>query len=406
MNTIATAAIMPQTYKLAMRKPSALVLLFLISFGSIGAVMFTPSLPNIGQYFHVGSSTAQLTVTAYLIGYALGQLPYGPLANRFGRKKTIMIGVVLEIIGAILSVLAAPTHAFSLLIFARFLTALGACVGLMMSFTIISDYFHEQQARVLISYLLTAFAIMPGLSVALGGVLTSYFGWISCFYFLIAYGVVIALMTLTLPETAIQLNHKALALTSIVQSYKKAFKNKKLIVYAMIMGGSTAGTYLFSGMAPFINAHFIGLTSKEYGLFNLIPSAGFLVGGLISAKMARFFAARTAILLGIITAILGAFSLLLLFMQLHLSAWDLFLPIAFVQMCNTLVFPNASTLATQNSDDKSTASAVMNFLNLSTAVIFVFIGGIVPLTHAVVFPILLLLIFMGMLVVYKKTNSA
>ncbi len=279
MNTITTAAIMSESYKLDMRKPSALILLFLISFGSIGAVLFTPSLPLISQFFHISSSAAQLTVTAYLLGYALGQLPYGPLANRFGRKKTIMIGVILEIIGATLSVLAAPTHSFTLLIFARFLTAFGACVGLMISFTMINDYFYEQQARVLVSYLLTAFAIMPGISVALGGVLTSYFGWISCFYFLVGYGVVIGLMSLTLPETATKLNYKALELTSILQSYKKVLQNKKLITYAMLMGGSTAGTYLFSSMAPFINAHFIGLTSKDYGFFNLIPSAGFLIGG-------------------------------------------------------------------------------------------------------------------------------
>lgn len=405
MNTIATTANLPQTYKLAMRKPSALVLLFLISFGSIGGVLFTPSLPMISQYFHVGSSAAQLTVTAYLIGYALGQLPYGPLANRFGRKKTILIGVILEIIGATLAVLAAPAHSFCLLIFARFLTAFGACVGLMISFTIINDYFQEQQARVLVSYLLTAFAIMPGLSVALGGVLTSYFGWISCFYFLIIYGVVIGLMSLTLPETATKLNSRALELTHIVQSYKKVLQNKKLIGYAMIMGGSTAGTYLFSGMAPFINAHFIGLTANQYGLFNIIPSAGFLVGGLLSAKMARFFAARTVILIGVVTAMFGAFCLLLLSLQNHLSAWDLFLPIAFVQMCNSLVFPNASTLATQNTEDKSSSSAVMNFLNLTTAVIFVFVGGIVPLTHAVVFPLLLVMIFSGMLLVYRNTND-
>ncbi len=121
--------------------------------------------------------------------------------------------------------------------------------------------------------------------------------------------------------------------------------------------------------------------------------------------MAKFFTAKTAILSGIMTAILGALALLFLFMQSHISAWDLFLPVAFVQMCNTLVFPNASALATQNSEDKSTASAVMNFLNLSTAVIFVFIGGIVPLTHAIVFPVLLGLIFLGMLFLYKKANS-
>ncbi len=405
MNTLTSTVLTDQSYKLTTHKPSALVLLFLISFGSIGAVLFTPALPNISDYFHISSSATQFTITAYLLGYAIGQLPYGPLANRFGRKKTILIGVSLEIIGATLSVLAAPMHSFALLIFARFITAMGACVGLMMSFTIISDFFHEHQARVLISYLLTAFAIMPGISVTLGGYLTSYFGWISTFYFLIAYGVIIALMTTTLPETATCFNQNALKISHILQSYKKVIRDKKLICYAMIMGGCTAGTYLFSGMAPFISMHFIGLTPKQYGLFNIIPSMGLLIGGLLSAKLAKVITAKTAIFMGILTALLGALCLLLLFGLSKLSAMDLFIPIAFVQMCNTLVFPNASTLASRNTQDKSSASAMMNFLNLSTAVVFVFIGSVVPMTHAIIFPVLLVGIFIGMYVLFLNISA-
>lgn len=404
MNTLAATAISDQTYKLTTKKPSALVLLFLISFGSIGAVLFTPALPTMSDYFHISSSAAQFTITAYLLGYAFGQLPYGPLANRFGRKKTILIGVALEIIGAALSVFSASMHSFYLLILARFITATGACVGLMMSFTIISDFFHEQQARVLISYLLTAFAIMPGLSVTIGGFLTSYCGWISTFYFLIAYGIVIALMTLTLPETATCLNPRALKISHMLNSYKKVLSNKKLFAYAMIMGGSTAGTYLFSGMAPFISMHFIGLTPKQYGLFNLIPSMGFLVGGLLSAKLANSVSAKSAILIGILTASAGALCLLFLFTQSVLTALDLFLPIAFIQMCNTLIFPNASTLASQNSQDKPTASALMNFLNLSTAVVFVFIGSIMPMAHIIIFPLLLVTIFVSMFFIFQKVT--
>lgn len=403
MNTLAATAISDQTYKLATKKPSALALLFLISFGSIGAVLFTPALPTMSDYFHISSSAAQFTITAYLLGYAFGQLPYGPLANRFGRKKTILIGVAFEILGAVLSVLSASMHSFYLLILARFITATGACVGLMMSFTIISDYFHEQQARVLISYLLTAFAIMPGLSVTIGGFLTSYCGWISTFYFLIAYGITVALMTLTLPETATCFNPQALKISHMLNSYKKALSNKKLLAYAMIMGCSTAGNYLFSGMAPFISMHFIGMTPKQYGLFNLIPSLGLLVGGLLAAKMAKSVSAKSTIFLGILTACAGALCLLFLFTQAKLTALNLFLPIAFIQLCNSLVFPNASTLATQNSQDKPTASALMNFINLSTAVVFVFIGGVLPISHVLIFPLLLVGIFMSMFFIYQKT---
>lgn len=71
-------------------KPQFMILLFLVSFASVGAVLFTPALPSITSFFQVSVGQAQLTITSYLIGYALGQLPYGPLANRFGRKKTLI----------------------------------------------------------------------------------------------------------------------------------------------------------------------------------------------------------------------------------------------------------------------------------------------------------------------------
>jgi MFS family permease len=74
-------------------KPQFLTLLLLVSFGSVGAVLFTPALPAIQQFFQVTVGQAQLTMTSYLLGYALGQLPYGPLANGIGRKKTLYIGI-------------------------------------------------------------------------------------------------------------------------------------------------------------------------------------------------------------------------------------------------------------------------------------------------------------------------
>lgn len=377
------------TYKLCLKKPSLIVLIFLISFGSIGGVLFTPALPEMSHFFHVATNAAQFTVTAYLLGYAFGQLPYGPLANRFGRKKTIMIGIIMEIIGALLSVLAAPMHSFTLLIVARFITALGACVGLMMSLTIISDYFHDQEARKTISYVTTAFSVVPGMSVALGGLLTTYFGWISCFYFLVGYGILLLLLIQLLPETAKKLDPHALHISNIFCRYGKVICDKNLLIYAFLVGGCTAASYLFSSMAPFIGMHSIGLSPKTYGLLNLIPSVGFLFGSLLAARLVHIISARPTILLGIIFTTISVVLLFSFSLLPHMSAWELFIPIAMLLFSVSLIFPNASAMATQNSCDKSTASALMSFINLGTAVIAVFAGGLLPLTHAIVLPLML-----------------
>src|SRR5579872_5320134 len=164
--------------------PSLIVLLLLVSFGSVGAVLIAPALPAIQLFFNRSVGEAQLVITAYLAGYGLGQLPYGPMANGLGRKKTLMIGIIIAIFGSLLCVLSKTTHSFALLIFGRFVQALGACVGLKISFTMIADCFEQKEATRKVSQLIFAFAIMPGVAMAIGGWLTQMFDWQSCFYFL------------------------------------------------------------------------------------------------------------------------------------------------------------------------------------------------------------------------------
>src|SRR5436190_17052493 len=100
---------------------SFFTLLLLISFASVNAVLFTPALPAIANFFAISDSTAQLTITWFLVGYAIGQLIYGPIANRYGRKPALYVGISLQIFSSLLCVLAGKLHLYSLLVTARFL---------------------------------------------------------------------------------------------------------------------------------------------------------------------------------------------------------------------------------------------------------------------------------------------
>src|SRR3990167_2608751 len=107
-------------------------MLLMISFASVNALLFTPALPDIAAYFAITHDTAQLTISWYLIGYAVGQLLYGPLANRFGRKPAIYGGIILQIISSLICVSAGTFHNFSILVIGRLLLAFGSGVGLKM----------------------------------------------------------------------------------------------------------------------------------------------------------------------------------------------------------------------------------------------------------------------------------
>ena len=126
--------------------PSMITLILLTSFAAAGAMFLTPALPLMASTLSITAEHVQLVVSVYLAGYALGMLPYGPFANRFGRKPTLYFGLVLAIIGALLSVIAGSFQHFNLLVLGRLVTAVGASVGLKIAYTIVGDLYSHGQA--------------------------------------------------------------------------------------------------------------------------------------------------------------------------------------------------------------------------------------------------------------------
>lgn len=345
------------------KKPSILFLCLLISFGTVCAVLFTPALPEIGLFFNVSQSTAQWSMTVYLIGYALGQLPYGPLANYYGKKNALIIGVSIALIGLLLCVVSYFTHYFYIFLFGRLITAFGACVGLMMAFTLLNTFYNGKEARQYSSYLMLAFAIIPGLSVSIGGIMSHAFNWIACFYFLILYALSIRIFvgyqvqTCDAQPILFSFKHDAVQLL-------RQIKDPKILLSATLIGGCTAALYTFSTLAPFISIHLLKLSETQFGYYNLIPSFGMLLGALISAQTSKKCSITENIGIGIINFIIAS-CLMLIAMVIKPLPFNLFIMMAYVNFSLTFIISNASVLALENAKDKANASSMMSFINLS-----------------------------------------
>lgn len=386
------------------KKPSFLILFLLISFGSVNAVLFTPALPQISTYFTINNNIVQLTITLFLVGYTVGQLLYGPLSNRYGRKIALYMGIILQIIASILCILSANLHAFWLLVTARLLMAVGASVGLKMSFTLVADSYPPEQATKTISQITIAFAVAPGLAVALGGFLTEHIGWQSCFYFLGLYGAYLLYLTYRMPETIDTLDYEALKISKIGYKYLRKLKNIQLIIGSLIMGCCTAIVYIFAALAPFIAMDLMHLHPSQYGLWNLLPPIGGIIGSQLSASFSKCLSSIQAIFLGISINILGLIIMIIAF-TLHslLPIW-LFLPLLIIYMGISFIFANASTVVMQAVQDKSSGSAMMNFINMGLATFSVLLIGLITtqssLLLAFIYSILIglvLLLTMGLL---------
>ncbi len=387
------------------KQPQFLILLLLVSFGSVGAVLFTPALPMITKFFHVTVGQAQMTITAYVIGYALGQLPYGPIANRFGRKKTLYIGISLAIAGSLLCALSAPLDSFVLLIAARFLQALGGCVGIKISFTMIGDVYKQTEATKKISQVMIAFAIMPGVAIAIGGWITQYINWESCFYLLALFGAFILWLSTRLPETAKSLNPNALNLTSILRGYSAKFMNQRLVISALMLGCGTAVVYVFAAKAPFIGISLIGLTPDVFGTYNLIPLVGMVLGSLASAKLAGRFSVSTLLISGIGACLLATFTMLIPFSLGIFTPWTLFFPMALIYLMEGVVYANASSFGMASAKNKSNGSAVLNFINLSTTAAAVLAAEFIYPESPLLLPLFFVVFFLLMILLWFRLRK-
>lgn len=379
---------MTEQFRLNTREPHLVSLIILSAFASMGAVLITPALPEMVTYFNISEGYAQLTVTLFLIGYAAGQLIYGPLANRFGRKPAFYTGIVIATIGSIVSILSAPERSFSLMLVGRLLEALGSSAGLVTSFTIISDFYYPAQARKITSYMMMAFAIVPGVALFLGGIISQYLHWEVCFYFLLAYGLVLFYPAYKLPETLQNKDLSAVKIKRIRRSYFEVFTNKVLITYSLLFGMSCMLPYVFSADGPFIGIHVIGLSAGNYGMIALIPTFGMLIGSIFSAQLTKRFSANKLIAFGALLELCASIVMLVLFLLGVINALSLFVPMFFIFSGHAFVSGNGSSSAMYFAIDKANGSAVMSFICVGMPVVGTLVLVLLNVQTATVMPII------------------
>ncbi len=380
-------------------RPQFFTLIMMMSFASVNAVLFTPGLPDIAHFFSISDEVAQYTVSLFLIGYAIGQLIYGPLAKRFGAKNALYMGIGLQIVASIFCALSGVFNNYLTLMISRFLVALGSGVGLKMTFTLVNESAEPKEASQKIAYLMLTFAITPGLGVALGGFLNNHFGWMSCFIAGACYGIALLFFIARLPSTKMKIDKKALQWNQLKAAYGAQLNNSSLIAGALLMGGSTCFVYVFAALAPFIAINAMMMSSTDYGLANIIPSIGLVIGSLASAHCAKRYPLTSIIKSGVTICVVGAI-LMTIAMVFSLSCFiSLFLPMVIINMGISFILANASTLAMSNVEDKAHGSALMSFINMGVATIVVLFLGYFTLS-----PMLLALVYLclalGMLPIY------
>ncbi|MBX7067346.1 MAG: MFS transporter [Parachlamydiales bacterium] len=349
--------------------PKVIILLCVCTFANFMAILFTPSLPLLAGDFGIQPSEASLTMSIFLIGYALGQLPYGPLSNRFGRKGALTIGFIIALFGTLIALFATS---FWALCVGRFLQAIGSSAGLKVAFTMVADSHAGVAATKAIAIFSLAFGFSPGIAQAIGGFMTIIGGWKACFLLLAVYAVVVWILTQFLPETSREIHKDALQWKKIGDGYMRQFKDPYIVLHALMAGLATTAMYIFVTISPYVAQSVIGLSPEVFGLWALVPSFGLVTGGLIMRRLSHKNP-RIMMLSGILIFLISMLILSLCFVNSIITVWSLFIPAYFLYIGGNVIWSNALSHGLNEAVDKSNASAVMQFINMGSATVGVFL---------------------------------
>ena len=212
------------------RVPTTWLLTLLMGLGPFSMQILIPSLPLLAGVFAVPYASAQMTLTVYLVGIALGQLIYGPLSDRFGRRPVLLVGLAVYALGSLAAFLAPSIGALAV---ARAAQAAGGCAGMVLTRAIIRDVFPRDQAASKVGFVMMGMTVAPMLAPLLGAELTALFGWRSTMLACVAFGAALTLLALRLPET-LAVPQPLPGLSGIARAYLQLARIRSFRCYAAI----------------------------------------------------------------------------------------------------------------------------------------------------------------------------
>jgi MFS transporter, DHA1 family, multidrug resistance protein len=260
--------------------PLWLLALFTFS-GTLGMHIFVPALPSAGRDLGAGIGIMQWTVSLYIFGLAVGQLGYGPISDRFGRRPALMAGLVLYTIAGLAAALAPDTHA---LIAARFFQAIGGCAGMVLGRAIVRDTAPPQGAARRLALMNLMVTLGPGAAPIVGGAMASTLGWRSIFFFLAALGFANALFAWRLlPETGP--TGASVKASALARDYRRLIASPAFLGYAIGGGCATTSMYAFIACAPFVFGEQLHRSAQEIGIYIAILVSGVWLGSFLMSRL-------------------------------------------------------------------------------------------------------------------------
>ncbi|KQY43086.1 transporter [Cellulomonas sp. Root137] len=335
-----------------------LLLGLMCALPAISTDIYLPSLPDVARDLNTSATAAQLTMTAMLIGGAVGQLVIGPLSDRFGRRKPVLVGVSLHVVT---SILCAVAPAIVPLIALRTMQGFFNASASVVAMAIIRDRFVGSDASRLMSRLMLVIGVAPLFAPSVGGVIAGQWGWRGVFGALAIFGVVLwVVVWRRLPETLPPERRRDGGLKSALSGYKKLFKDRHFVALAILPGLGVAVLMSYVVASPFVLREGYGLSAHQFSLLFAVNGVGLVAGAQVNAALVR----RVAPIRIVRVVLPVSLGLTLLLLAIAITGWGgliaLLVVLWLILAMVNFVPPNASALAlSRHGEVAGTAAAVI-----------------------------------------------
>lgn len=331
--------------------------------------MYLPAFPQIAADLHTSIEKVALSVSTYFLGFAIGQILYGPLLDRFGRKRPLYAGLVLYIIATI-GCTASGT--IEMLLLMRFVQALSGCVASVAAMAMVRDFFPADRSAAIISLLVLILGASPLLAPTVGSFIVNAWGWHFVFVSLAAIVFIILLVVIFflpeghLPDTTISLKP-----VPVINEFKIILFEPKFYLYALAGTFSFSGLFVYVAGSPSLFMDYFKLGATAYGGVFALLSVGFIGGSQLNHLLTRKYSNETILK----TTVICQVTVAAIFLLGSFNAWyglPAVIVFLFVLLsCAGLTYPNAAALALAPfSKNAGTASALLGFMQIG-------VGGLI-----------------------------
>jgi len=346
-----------------------LLLSFLTALGPLSMDMYLPSLPDIGRALDASTAQVQLTISSYLFGFAVGQIFYGPISDRLGRRPVLLAALALY---GVASIGCALTQSIGALTAMRFVQALGGAGAIVLTRAVVRDLYSGVRAGRELSLMGSITAFAPIVAPVIGGALQTAFGWRSSFILLVVFAAIAAAAAARLlPETLRQPTRGPFSLAAMLALYRSVLAHRGFLAHLGILTATFVGLFAWiSGASIVMQGTRYGLTPIVFGVTFAACTLGYMFGTTLAARIVMRFGLDRTIGIGVVALAAGGLAMAaVVALDLTHVAWLAGAMMVYLAGLGLAMPQTMAGALTPFPDRAGTASSLMGFTQQSGAAI-------------------------------------